>query len=164
MAVANRKPKELTGKHVLVMVLVFFGVIIGVNAIFIAKAVQSFSGEDIKGSYRQGLEYNKTLSARAQQTQLGWQVKTNWIEESEGRQRFVVLLMDKSGNAVRSLNVEGTFRHPTDLSKDLSVKFSNLGDGRYEAMVNLSNGQWQLKAKATDDTHSFHFVDHITIK
>ena len=67
-----KKQRELTGKHVLLMLVAFFGVIIVTNVIFINAAVTSFRGEDVKGSYRQGLEYNETLETRKSEGQLGW--------------------------------------------------------------------------------------------
>jgi len=65
-----------------------------VNALFITKAVSSFTGEDVKKSYLQGLDYNTTIQTRSAQATLGWNVAANVVEASDQEQRFIVRISD----------------------------------------------------------------------
>ena len=163
MALTPKKTKELKGRHVLMMLVAFFGVIIGVNAVFITKAVSSFSGEDVKRSYRQGLEYNKTIQARSEQASLGWNVKANVVSSSEAGQRFIIRISDESNLPIENLEINGVFKRPTDLAKDKGVRFSERGQGIYEAQINLPKGQWHLKAIAGLTDQSFRFENQFVI-
>jgi len=158
-----KKKKELTGRHVLLMLIAFFGVTVGVNTIFITKAVSSFSGEDVKGSYRQGLEYNKTLESRSEQAALGWTIKTNLVEEKSDKQRLVIRITDSSNLPLTGLSINGVFKRPTDLDKDEQAVFSERGNGIYEINTVLSKGQWTLKAIAASPNQSFRFEDRFVI-
>lgn len=164
----NRPSRPLTGRHILLMLVAFFGVIIGVNAIFITKAVSSFTGEDVKGSYRQGLEYNKTLQSRAAQADLGWRIKTNLVKTNlstsdDGEHTYILRITDVKGRPLDGLSVEALFKRPTDLAEDQSVSFTDRGNGTYEARIKLLRGQWTLKGMAIFGDVKFMFKDHVIV-
>ena len=163
MALASKNTKELKGRHVLMMLVAFFGVIIAVNTIFITKAVSSFSGEDVKRSYRQGLEYNKTIQARSEQASLGWNVTANVVSSPETGQRFIIRMSDEKNMPIENLMISGVFKRPTNLAKDEEVSFSERGQGIYEAQINLPKGQWHLKAIAGLTQKSFRFENQFVI-
>ena len=48
---SDKAAKELTGKHVLFMVLAFFGVIIAVNFTMAYQAVSTFPGLEVRNGY-----------------------------------------------------------------------------------------------------------------
>jgi len=158
-----KKKKELTGRHVLFMLIAFFSVTVGVNAIFITKAVSSFSGEDVKGSYRQGLEYNKTIQSRSEQAELGWTVTTNVISSAENAQRFIIRVSNQDDKPIENLTVSGQFNRPTNLANDEAVSFVERGNGIYEAQISLPRGQWRLKASAASQRRSFRFENQFVI-
>ena len=60
---------ELTGKHVLVITVSAFAVIIGVNVLLAVKAVSTFPGLEVENSYVAGQGFNERKSA---QEALGW--------------------------------------------------------------------------------------------
>ena len=160
---SGKRERELTGRHVLLMLVAFFGITIAVNAIFITKAVESFTGEDVKRSYRQGLEYNQTIESREKQAELGWQVKTNLVEESGDTPRFIIRVTDRNDIPVRGLSIDGILKRPTDLAKDETIMFTERGDGKYDADLTLDKGQWILKATATQGEQAFRFEDSLLI-
>ena len=144
--------KELTGRHVFFMVLAFFGIIISVNAYFIVMAVQSFSGEDVPRSYRQGLEYNQTIEARKHQSKLGWTITANRLDG-----RILVNFEDKNGKALTGLGLTAKLRHPTMLSNDHLLNFIETAPGLYEAHIAGIEGNWLLVAEAKTSEHNFRF-------
>ncbi|WP_371395701.1 FixH family protein [Fretibacter rubidus] len=158
-----KKEKQLTGKHVLMMVVGFFALIVGVNAVFIVKAVESFSGEDVKQSYRQGLEYNKTLAARAAQADLGWRVAANIVLVDSRSHELIIQLEDKDAAPLNDLSFTAKLRNPIDLSKDHEINFRGYGQGRYKAQIDGLSGQWQLQATAMRGENSFRFEHDVRL-
>ncbi|MEN0653790.1 MULTISPECIES: FixH family protein [Hyphobacterium] len=134
--------KRVTGWHVLAVILVFFGVIITVNVIFIIQATRTFRGEDQPRSYVQGLDYNSTLAARAEQAALGW-TATAAVEDGS----IVVHVLDADGHPIDGLDLNGTLRHPADTSRDEILTFQARAEGRYvAALPEGMRGRWQLRA------------------
>ena len=134
--------KRVTGWHVLAVILVFFGVIITVNVIFIIQATRTFRGEDEPRSYVQGLDYNSTLAARAEQAALGWTATT---EVEDGR--VVIRVLDAEGHPIDGLDMNGALRHPADTSLDRDLVFEARAEGRYVAALPEGiRGRWHLRA------------------
>lgn len=157
MAGPVAKQKELTGRHVLMIIIAFFGAIIAINAYFITAAVTSFRGEDVKGSYRQGLEYNQTIAARDIQTTLGWKVSANVAGDSRDIQHIIVFAADKDGRPLDGLSFDSVLRHPTDLKQDQNISLLPVSAGKFKASLEGLSGSWQLRATAHDGTNSFRF-------
>lgn len=134
--------KRVTGWHVLAVILVFFGVIITVNVIFIIQATRTFRGEDEPRSYVQGLDYNSTLAARAEQAALGWTATTD-VEDGQ----VVIRVLDADGHPIDGLDMSGTLRHPADTSRDQELAFEPRAEGRYVAALPEGiRGRWHLRA------------------
>lgn len=142
---------ELKGRHVLVILLAFFGLTIAVNVVFTTYALATFSGEDVSKPYLRGLEYNKTLAARAAQTALKWSSVIDVAREGEGAV-VTIMIAGADGAALSSLTVTATLRRPTDAHLDRTVKLEPIGAGQYRARIDdVAAGQWDVVAKAGDD-------------
>lgn len=142
-----RREFELRGVHVLWAMLAFFGAIIAVNLAFAAIAVRSFPGEDVRRSYLQGLEYNRTLAERRTQAALGWQV-TAFLAEGPAVE---VALRTREGRLLDGLSLRGDLQRPTDARLDRALSFEPVGPGRYRAhMADLPQGVWRLRARAAN--------------
>lgn len=161
--------RSLTGKHVLLMLVGFFFVIIVVNIIFIFHAVDSFRGEDVKKSYRQGLNYNATLQMREAQAALGWSADINvqdilrtTADTTAGQKQIIVKVSDADGQVVKGLVMEGRLRHPVDTAKDIPLTFmpGNLN----RANVPDLNGRWTLEAEADHDGEVFRLQRDLFLK
>lgn len=148
-AIRQDDPKQwaLTGKHVLIMLLVFFGIIIAVSIVFTTLAVQSFRGEDIKQSYRQGIEYNETLADRAAQSDLGWRAAINVSGTIDSR-RLIVKVTGADGQGLSDLIITGRLRHPADQTLDRPLEFTVGADGLARADLSGLSGQWTVHAEA----------------
>lgn len=148
--------KQLTGRHVLITLLAFFGVMLAVNAYFTVVAVKTFRGEDVPRSYRQGLEYNQTINARDMQVKKGWSASVNVLPQGDAA-RVVVKIVDEQGNPVPNLQLQGKVRHPTDTTLDRPVIFQWDGTEHYTASLNVSEGRWKLVANARKLSDIFSF-------
>lgn len=143
------KHRELTGKHVLAMLVVFFGIIITVSIVFTTLAVKSFRGEDIKQSYRQGIEYNETLAERAVQSDLGWRAAINVTGTIDDR-RLIVKVTGPDDRGLTDLIITGRLRHPADQTLDRPLAFTVGADGLARADLSGLYGQWSVQAQATN--------------
>lgn len=150
--------RELKGWHVLVIMLVFFGVTIGVNSVFVSYALSTFAGEDVKQPYLKGLEYNRKLDAQAAQDALGWSATIEAHREASGQAIVRLRLLNADQQPLSGLDVEAMLRHPVNAHLDRTVKLQSLGDGAYEARVNdLMRGQWDVIAN-TQSTEKVAFA------
>lgn len=144
--------RELTGRHVLFMLLAFFGVMLSVNVFFTVMAVKSFSGEDVPRSYRQGIEYNKTIERRAAQNALGWSAHIN-----SAKDKIIIEIRDKEKQPIADLSVSGQLRHPATLSNDQTLEFIQQPNGSYHADIFGLQGKWELEGTARSETSEFQF-------
>lgn len=146
----SRRPTEVRGWHVLVMLLVFFGAIIAVNVAFAVMAVRSFPGEDVRRSYLQGLQYNETLAERRAQAALGWRA-TAALAGSEPNAVVEVDMVGRDGRALAKLTLSGVLQRPTDARLDRALAFEHIASGRFAARISgLQPGRWRLRARAED--------------
>lgn len=130
----------LKGRHVLFMLIGFFGVMCVVNGIFLYHAITSFPGEQVPKSYLQGVNYNATLSARAAQTELGWQAEAG----REGKD-IVFRLYDRDGQALSQYKVSGELRRSASDAADIALKFKSFRPGEYRVSIaTLAPGKWIL--------------------
>ena len=145
--VSGAHEKVLTGWHVLLIFIAFFGVMFVVNGIFLYSAVTSFPGEDVEKSYLQGIDYNSTLAARSAQAQRGWTAEIG-LQGND----FVVLLNDAAGEPVSPEHVTGLLRHPTDAGLDIDLEFTRAGQGVFATArpAEVSAGRWALLVEARD--------------
>ena len=64
--------KGIEGRHVLIGLVAFFGVMLVANGIFVYYALETFAGGDTSDPYRKGMHYNETLAEAARQDERGW--------------------------------------------------------------------------------------------
>ena len=139
---------KLKGGHVLALLLAFFGVTIAVNALFVAYAIDTFSGEDVSKPYVRGLEYNKTLAARSAQAALGWTAEVEGLRDGADV-LIMVRIAGRDGAPLDGLAVDATLRRPTNAALDRNLTLDPAGDGRYRAVgSSVAKGQWDVVVHA----------------
>lgn len=142
--------RGITGRHVLFMLIAFFGAIIAANVVFVSIALKSFPGESQEQSYLEGVRFNDTLAARAAQEKLGWRAQVTRIERAGEGAVLELLLLGAEGEALNALNIEGDLKRPTYQGDDQTVRFERTGAGRYRADLSvIAAGVWDLEAVAS---------------
>ncbi|HKN09769.1 MAG TPA: FixH family protein, partial [Pseudomonadota bacterium] len=63
----RRNPRELTGRTVLICLVLFFALVAGVNAVMIKAAVTTFGGVESENSYQAGLAFAQQIAAARSQ-------------------------------------------------------------------------------------------------
>lgn len=150
---ANRR-REITGRHVLLGMIGFFGLIIGVNLVFVKMAVQSFPGETTEKSYYQGLNFNEVLIEKARQQESGWRMQLLEIP-GDGRTDDTwidVKLVGADGTPVFGAVVSGRLSRPTTETGLVMLEFDALPGGVYRGRPGrLDKGAWDLALDARED-------------
>ncbi len=130
----------IKGWHVLVGMVLFFGLIIAVDSLFITLAYRTFSGEAAKNPYEAGLLYNRTLAQRQQEAALGWSAT---IAEGAG-DTVRVRVADRAGKPIEGLTVNGALERPATNRGSRTVRFAAIEPGVYQANAAPLDGAWDL--------------------
>lgn len=135
----------LTGRHVLIAVLAFFGTVFLVNGIFLYSALSTYTGIVAQEPYRKGLQYNQRIAAAELQDQLGWQADAALVPE----RGLSLVLRDRQGGPVSGLFVSGVLGRPSTNQHDRSVTLTEVEPGRYVVPVDgLPPGAWLIDLQA----------------
>lgn len=138
----NQPVRPFTGRHMLAVMLAFFGVIIAVNVTMAVFANTSWTGFVVRNSYVAGLEFNRKAEEGRRQAELGW---SSALAVADGRMRYA--LADREGEPVLLHGGEATFRRPVSDRDDTTVTLAPAG-GALEAEVVLTDGAWIVEIVA----------------
>jgi nitrogen fixation protein FixH len=137
--------KPLTGRKVLVMLVAFFGVVIGVNLTMMKLAIVTLPGTEVDSAYTASLGYEKEIAAAHDQNARNWQVDAHIRRGSDGRATVQVEAHDDSGRPMTGLKFQGRLERPTDKRADLPVELAEIGIGIYRGTASqVAPGQWDL--------------------
>lgn len=151
----NLMPREITGRHVLLMMVGFFGIIIATDVYLVYKAVSTFGGIETTDAYRKGLGYNQRIADERAQAQLGW-TKAAMLDKDSGE--LVVTILDRDQKGVDGLEISALIGRPATNAEDRSLTLTQIGSGRYSAGAGaLEPGTWVAtlsarKAGSDDDS------------
>jgi nitrogen fixation protein FixH len=135
---AARKP--FTGRHMVLIMLGFFGVIIAVNVTMAVFAARTFGGKVVDNSYVATQRFNGWLESARRQQRLGW---TETVRLAGDRK----VAVDVAAGAVPLLAAEVTAvaRHPVGGTDDVMLTFRETRPGRYLSSTHLPDGRWQVQ-------------------
>jgi nitrogen fixation protein FixH len=134
-----------TGRHMLAVVLAFFGVVIAVNFVMAFAATGTFPGLVVENSYVASQEYNGLLAKARQQAEAGWR-----MDMTAPRGVIDVRLAGHDGNAARGLSVTAFAARPSSTHDDRMIVLPATGDA-YRAAEALPAGQWEVDVEARRD-------------
>lgn len=135
----RQRPSGVTGQHVLLAMVLFFGTIFAVNGVLIYKALSTHSGLVANEPYRKGLNYNARIAADERQRALGW-TETVGLDM---RGRVQIDLADAKGQPLTGLALTGFVGRPSEERHDRRLKLTEREPGRYVAEAGaLDAGTW----------------------
>lgn len=138
--------RELTGRHVLLILVATFGTIFAVNGVFAYFAVTAYPGLETRDAYRKGVNFNGQIEQAEALKTLGWTLQVEQTGETAIRLRF----QDASGAALRVSAVAATLFHPTTEKGDKPLIVSESASGAHIAPIGHSDkGQRQLRVEAS---------------
>jgi len=127
--------KELTGRHVLIIVVASFGVIIAANMTMLFVATGSFPGLVVKNSYVASQGWDARAAA---QRDLGWTATVTYRTGS-----LWVDLTDAEGRPITDVTPVVTIGRPTTDIEDRILVVA--ADGiHFMADVELTEGRWRV--------------------
>jgi nitrogen fixation protein FixH len=142
-------PKPLTGTKVFLMLLAFFGVVIGVNVIMMQLAIETLPGTEVDSAYSASLGYEKEIAAARNQEGRHWQVDAHLERDANGSAVLRIEARDRDGRPVTGLKFTGRFERPADKRADLTVALAEVGIGVYRGSAQqVASGQWDLVLEA----------------
>ncbi|NUB44315.1 FixH family protein [Fertoebacter nigrum] len=131
---------ELTGRHVLVITVSAFAVIIGVNMTLAYQAVATFPGLEVKNSYIASQSFDADRSA---QQGLGWELSSVY---STGALRLT--FRDAAGLPAPVQDLRVLVGRTTVARDDARPEFTS-ADGVFSTPLDLAPGKWMLHVEAS---------------
>ncbi len=135
--------KEFTGRHMLIIMILFFGTIISVNIVMATYARTSWTGLVVPNSYVASQEFNEKAVERREQLARQW---TSVLDLKPGRIRYQ--LTDKFGHPVIVNSASVTFRRPSYEAEDTTFTLEPVGRGVFSLDVNIRDGIWIVETSA----------------
>lgn len=131
----------IEGRHVLMGLIVFFGVMFVANGLLVYYALGTFSGGDRPDPYRSGLNYNETIAEAERQAALGWRTDFAYDASAE---RLTLRFADEAAVPVSGLILAATLTRPATDQQDRNLAFREVSQGVYVSDVALAPGGWVL--------------------
>jgi len=137
--------REFTGRHMLMVMLGAFGVIVAVNVFMATQAVRTFPGLVVENSYVASQEFDRN---RAAQERLGWTVTPRYEDGN-----LTIEITDRKGAPVWPKALSVLVGRTTESREDIRPVMEPV-DGRFRARVDLGRGLWlvDIQAVAEDGT------------
>ncbi len=152
--------KQLTGKHVLAMLLAFFGVIISVNMLMAYFANSTWSGLVVANGYVASQSFDNDLAKARAQEALGWNVAFTFRKD-----RINLAFADKDGKAIETLTISGDLERTVTDKQDQKLTFTAMGGGVYTAPANLTPGVWEVEIRGnSDEAPDYHKIFRFFVK
>lgn len=133
-----------TGRHIAVILVAFFAVVITVNIYMARNAIGTFGGVVVENSYVASQNYNKWLDEAAREKALGWTATAK--RDADGRV-LVTLTGAPAGDGVR---LNGDAWHPLGRLPDQTLHFRRQADGAWRSDAALPAGRWKLRLEAVE--------------
>ncbi|RRH91026.1 cytochrome oxidase [Mesorhizobium tamadayense] len=149
MTTDTRKPREFTGRHMLISILAFFAVVIGVNVTMATLARKSWTGLVVENTYVASQQFNEEARKGRAQAALGW---TGRLTIATGEVRYG--LFDALGKPVPLHGVKVLFRHPAYEAADKAVALAASSGGtsgdteEFAARHTPRDGVWIIEIDA----------------
>lgn len=140
----SKKPRELTGRAVLLWLVGFFAVVFAVNGVLVQAATSTFGGLETQSSYKAGLMFESEVAKAERQQALQWQVSGKLVRDREGEAVLDISVRDAQGAPVSGLTADATLAHPADAKRDRVIHLSRIGAGAFHGADNAQPGQWEL--------------------
>ena len=140
---ATERNRELTGRHVLIIMVSFFSVVIAVNLTMAFLARSSWTGFVVENIYVASQHFNEKAAEGRAQAALGWKSE---LGIAGGKVSY--RLTDKVDNVVAAKRATASFRRPAYASEDQEVALVAQPDGSLAAPVELRDGMWIVEVHA----------------
>jgi nitrogen fixation protein FixH len=126
-----------TGKHMALVFVGGFGVVIAVNLVMASFAIDTFHGTVVDNSYVASQNYNDWLDKAEASRALGWQA----LPEQRDDGRVVLETLGLPPGAAITAEAE----RPLGERETASLTFAPAGEGQWLSDQTLAEGRWNLR-------------------
>ena len=126
--------REFTGKHMAMVMVGGFGIVIAVNFYMASLAVSGFGGVVVKNSYVASQKFNGWLEEAREGESLGYSAEM----ERDDAGRLLVKTQGVPDTALLSARIRRPLGEPTDTS----LVFERVGEDLYRSTALLDRGRW----------------------
>jgi len=152
--------RPITGRMVLIWVLVFFGVVFAANGLLVFFALDSWPGLSTEKAYEEGIAYNRTLDAARRQDALGW-TSAVALDGGPASATVRVRLAGPKDAPVTGLDVHVTLLRPVIEGFDVTLSLPETAPGLYAAPVRLPKpGRWTAAIEARRGEETVYRMRH----
>lgn len=141
--------RQFTGRHMAMILVGFFGIIIAVNMLMASFAVRNFGGTVVDNSYVASQKFNDWIAASREQAEAGWQLDARLDEDGH-----VLLRTDREGIDAVSARAE----HPTRKGLDVALDMERTPDGLFRSTEPLPAGRWQVRSVIASNGNEARFL------
>jgi nitrogen fixation protein FixH len=152
--VADQKVRQFTGRHMLILIVSFFGVILSMNLALAWFALSSWPGLLARNGYRASQSYNQQIAEAQVQRGLHWRSEIAYTGGS-----IDLAILEADGSLVSGLEVTATIGRPTHDLEDTDYVLLETA-GSYRSAADLADGIWTvsiLGARDGDIVYRRHF-------
>ena len=129
--------KPFTGRHMTMLLVGGFGIVIAVNFYMASQAVRNFSGVVVPNSYVASQEFNGWLEKAEQQEALGWAASVSRTDD--GHVEVLAKGVPPGSSA------SATIRRPLGDAETTQVTFSEAGQQRFVSDGLIAKGRWIIR-------------------
>jgi nitrogen fixation protein FixH len=136
---------RFTGRHMWLVMVGFFGLVIAVNFTMAWVASRTFGGTIVDNSYVASQKFNGWLRAARTQDQLGWHSALRL----DGDRHVILKATDGKGGG--GFTATGTAHHPLGMAPDVPLAFTVAADGTLHSAAVLPHGRWLTRIAVSRD-------------
>lgn len=148
--------RKFTGRHMAIIIVAFFGVVIAVNLLMATLATRTFGGTVVDNSYVASQRFNGWLKQAREQAELQWRAKTT----TDAAGRLVSQVRSPEG-PLRGAIVEARASHPVGRAPERRLALSPVEPGLYRSAQPLPEGRWIVRLSVQRDGHEARYLTEV---
>ena len=144
---------SFTGRHMAMILVTFFGVVVAVNMTMATLASRTFGGLVVENSYVASQKFNGWLAEARTEKALDWT-----LDLKRGANDRLDARLSTEGGPLTDAELTVLARHPLGGLPERSLRFKALGGGTYESIEPLPAGRWILHVEAKAGGHAINRI------
>ncbi len=137
--------KPFTGRHMALIFVGGFGIVIGVNALMATLALRGFGGVVVKNSYVASQNFNSWLKEADAQDKLGWDVEIARLADGT--------LSVATRGVPADAKVTASARRPLGDPETREFAFLGNPESGFSSVTPLPKGRWLLRLSVVSGSH-----------
>lgn len=145
-------PRKFTGRHMAIILVSFFAIVMIVNFVMARYAVTTFGGTVVDNSYVASQKFNGWLADADAQDRAGWK-----DEMALDKDRHLTLALSRQGTVPVNLKIHARANHPLGLTETVNLQMVSTGEGQWRSLEMLPEGRWLIHIAVLEGTSQAQF-------